>query len=283
MEKKFVANKAFLINPQGKILLIEYAPHEDHKNSAGKLDIPGGHMDHGEHPSKALEREVLEETGVQIDGSKAAPFHVDLWGVMGDVEDKPIVGLFYAVQVGEVEVVLSEEHQGVVWYDPKQEIPDRVTDAVGRAIEAYRKHQGIVTVGEQDIKGHKGLGLIQVITGNGKGKTTSGLGTAIRAAGANKKVGIVYFDKGGDSHYSERKMLEQIDEIAYTATGRDRIDPETGRFDFSITEEDKQEGARGLEQRCSSSSMKSQRMPSLFSRAETHLNHLSKKPTSSLR
>lgn len=98
---------------------------------------------------------------------------------------------------------------------------------------------------DESIKGFQGYGLVQVITGNGKGKTTSSLGLCIRAAGAGKKVGIVYFDKGGDSHYSERKILNQINQIDYVVTGRDRID-KNGRFDFSITDVDKFEGERGL-------------------------------------
>jgi cob(I)alamin adenosyltransferase len=98
---------------------------------------------------------------------------------------------------------------------------------------------------DETIKGFQGYGLVQVITGHGKGKTTSSLGLSIRAAGADKKVGIIYFDKGGDTHYSERKILDEIGQIDYVVTGRDRID-KNGRFDFSITDVDKSEGQRGL-------------------------------------
>lgn len=100
---------------------------------------------------------------------------------------------------------------------------------------------------DERIKGRKGYGLIQLIHGHGKGKTTAALGQAVRCAGAGKKVLIVYFDKGGVTHYSERAIIDQIDAIDYVATGRDRIDPVTNRFDFSITEEDKIEAARGIE------------------------------------
>lgn len=99
---------------------------------------------------------------------------------------------------------------------------------------------------DERIKGRKGLGLIHVIHGNGKGKTTSAIGTAIRAAGAGKQVLIVFFDKGGDDNYSERNILDKIDNIDYIATGRDRIDKTTGRFDFSITEKDQLEALRGV-------------------------------------
>ena len=49
--------------------------------------------------------------------------------------------------------------------------------------------------------------MILIITGNGKGKTTSALGTALRACGWEKRVAIVFFDKGG-SHYGEQNILD---------------------------------------------------------------------------
>ncbi|GJQ58918.1 MAG: hypothetical protein SCALA701_17190 [Candidatus Scalindua sp.] len=39
-------------------------------------------------------------------------------------------------------------------------------------------------------------GLIVVITGNGKGKTTAALGIAVRACGHNMRVCIIQFMKG---------------------------------------------------------------------------------------
>ncbi len=93
----------------------------------------------------------------------------------------------------------------------------------------------------------KSHGLIQLYTGNGKGKTTAALGMAIRAVAQGMKVAIVYFDKGG-AHYSERKILAERfkGEIDFWATGLDRIDPKTNRFRFGVTPEDKAEAERGL-------------------------------------
>jgi cob(I)alamin adenosyltransferase len=102
---------------------------------------------------------------------------------------------------------------------------------------------------DERIVGKQGLGLIQLFEGHGKGKSTAALGEAIRAVGAGLMVAVVYFDKGG-SHYFERDCISKYlsEKIDVFGTGRDRIDPVTGRFDFSITDEDKAEGSRGLEE-----------------------------------
>lgn len=96
-------------------------------------------------------------------------------------------------------------------------------------------------------------GMLQVFTGNGKGKTTAAFGTALRAYACGKQVGFVYFDKGG-SHYSERSLIQYLQacdqssfgKIDVVATGLDRIDPETGRFRFGVTDEDMKETTRGM-------------------------------------
>lgn len=56
-----------------------------------------------------------------------------------------------------------------------------------------------------------GEGLIQVYTGNGKGKTTAALGLAIRASGAGFNVYIGQFAKG--RFYSESASLKKIKRI----------------------------------------------------------------------
>jgi cob(I)alamin adenosyltransferase len=57
----------------------------------------------------------------------------------------------------------------------------------------------------------KEQGLIQVYTGDGKGKTTAAIGQATRAAGHGFKVGLVAFFKDPEAFgYGEYKSLEKL-------------------------------------------------------------------------
>jgi cob(I)alamin adenosyltransferase len=56
------------------------------------------------------------------------------------------------------------------------------------------------------------LGMIHVITGNGKGKTTSALGMALRAAGHGFRTLIIQFMKKGWD-YGELKAVEVVPQI----------------------------------------------------------------------
>lgn len=59
-------------------------------------------------------------------------------------------------------------------------------------------------------KSQKARGLVAVNTGDGKGKTTAALGTAVRAVGYGRKVCFIQFIKG-DWHYGELDAAKRLE------------------------------------------------------------------------
>ena len=71
-----------------------------------------------------------------------------------------------------------------------------------------------------------GMGLVDLYTGDGKGKTTAALGIVLRAIAHDLKVYIVYFMKGGYP-YGEQRVLSQLPNVEYSVYGFNRLtDPD---------------------------------------------------------
>lgn len=92
------------------------------------------------------------------------------------------------------------------------------------------------------------MGKIQIYTGDGKGKTTASLGLAIRAISRNLKVGIIFFDKGGN-YYGERKILDFLKDkgLNYKAFGEPRMTENKG-FRFTNAPADLQQAQLAIDQ-----------------------------------
>lgn len=66
---------------------------------------------------------------------------------------------------------------------------------------------------------HRHIGVLLVNTGNGKGKSSSAFGMAIRALGHGMKVGVVQFIKGAKSTGEELFLQRFPDEVSFHAMG----------------------------------------------------------------
>jgi cob(I)alamin adenosyltransferase len=78
-------------------------------------------------------------------------------------------------------------------------------------------------------------GLVQVYTGDGKGKTTAAMGLGLRAVGAGLSVYMIQFMKG--RRYSEIDAIEKIKGFTVVQFGRDEFvskkDPEKIDMDLA--------------------------------------------------
>lgn len=85
-----------------------------------------------------------------------------------------------------------------------------------------------------------GLGLVQVYTGNGKGKTTAAIGLTVRAVGRGLKVLFVQFLKP-EAGYGEQVVLDKLDGVERMCFGLPHW------VSKKPSEEDKMEARAGLE------------------------------------
>jgi len=65
-------------------------------------------------------------------------------------------------------------------------------------------------------------GIVQVYTGNGKGKSTAAFGLALRAIGRGLKVYIIQFIKGGFD-YGELYIVDKLPNLTLKAFGRGKF------------------------------------------------------------
>lgn len=79
----------------------------------------------------------------------------------------------------------------------------------------------------------KSLGLVHIYCGDGKGKTTAGMGLCMRAAGCGCRVMLYQFMK--NNRTNERKILEKAENVTII----DGLEEE--KFSFQMTEEEKAE------------------------------------------
>jgi cob(I)alamin adenosyltransferase len=81
-------------------------------------------------------------------------------------------------------------------------------------------------------------GLVQVYTGNGKGKTSAAFGLALRAIGRGLKVYVVQFIKGGFD-YGELYVVDKLPNLKLKAFGRGEFVTEKppGKEDVELAQE----------------------------------------------
>jgi len=83
--------------------------------------------------------------------------------------------------------------------------------------------------------------LVEIFTGDGKGKTSAALGMALRALGHGLRVYIVFFMKG-DFPYGEQKILSQLSNVTFDRFGfQDFVNP------ANVKPEEKEEARKALE------------------------------------
>lgn len=124
--------KGIVRNEKGEILILKRSESDDHK--PGVWETPGGGVDHEESPQKALEREVMEETGLAIIVKE--PFNVFTFRKdTGEFK----VGITFLCDLVSSEVTLSYEHSDYRWISPPSFKDFLSIPSLHQEIESYTK------------------------------------------------------------------------------------------------------------------------------------------------
>ena len=132
---------AMIFNEDDQLLCVRmnYATHD--------WTTPGGRVNAGESPLNALKREVLEETGYQVEPK-------ELIGVYAKPFEDDIVMSFEALVVSRNEWVPNEEISEVKWFHPSELPPQMSLIVQTRVQDAVARRRGVFRVFHSPDKPH---------------------------------------------------------------------------------------------------------------------------------
>jgi 8-oxo-dGTP diphosphatase len=134
--RMFVATKAFILF-QGKVLILRESTKYTDGTNASKYDVVGGRVEPGERFDSSLLREIKEETGLEVKVGR--PFFVNEWRPVVKGEQWQVVGTFFECNALSDEVVLSEDHDGYEWINPKDFKKYNLIENLISAFESYNE------------------------------------------------------------------------------------------------------------------------------------------------
>jgi 8-oxo-dGTP pyrophosphatase MutT (NUDIX family) len=119
-----------MIVRKGRILMLQQAE----RGEGAEFMLPGGHVEPGELPQQALEREVLEETGLVVTSSELA-------GVFPK-EDKPHDIYVFRVLSCAGRLILNGESLAWGWVDVRDEAEVQKLGVRRRYVDLARQVRG---------------------------------------------------------------------------------------------------------------------------------------------
>lgn len=104
-----------IVYNEDKILVLQNAEDDENPDARGTWEHPGGRVeDHDDHEKAAVQREVREETGIDIEIEEKLPrIAVEECGMVADCQ-------LYLARSSSRNVTLSEEHRDYRWIKPEE-------------------------------------------------------------------------------------------------------------------------------------------------------------------
>lgn len=126
-----------LIKKERKLLLIQRSKKDSWEPQ--KWELPGGKIDLGQDLKNALEREVLEETGLYIKATNNTTFTESYVIAKGKYTGLPYVVIVYKGTIVGGEVKLSHEHEDFCWCESKEALDMDLSIETRKAILALEQ------------------------------------------------------------------------------------------------------------------------------------------------
>lgn len=136
LPKIVMVNRCFIFDDDGNLLLVKRSSNDRHY--PGFWEVPGGKIDEGQDLESSLEREVMEETGLEVELASEL--------VSADssvVTSGPYNGMTYVVMmcIGKVQggtLQLSDEHEDCKWVSQEEAYECDITPEVRKAFSALQ-------------------------------------------------------------------------------------------------------------------------------------------------
>lgn len=125
-----------LITRKGEVLLGKKEEDEDHP-IGGEWHFLGGHLEEGEQMEEAIEREVEEETGLEVEVHQVIDVMTFSWNKDGE---KDSIQVLYHCEAEEGEPEPKEDLQDVEWVEPS-ELKDELADVEEERLENRESQQ----------------------------------------------------------------------------------------------------------------------------------------------
>jgi 8-oxo-dGTP diphosphatase len=84
----------------------------------GAWDIPGGFLQHGEHPEAGLVRELFEETGVEVRPTALIGMYLDVYADDDEPDPDYILNIYYEAEIVSGEPRAADDVAELCWFTP---------------------------------------------------------------------------------------------------------------------------------------------------------------------
>lgn len=128
---------ALVVDDEGRVLLGRRAVEP----FRGLWDTPGGFLEEGEHPLDGLRRELLEETGLEIEPVEFLGIWMDRYG--GDSSAQATLNLYWTARIVSGEATPADDVAELAWFAPNElPPPDEIAfENVPKVLAAWRARQ----------------------------------------------------------------------------------------------------------------------------------------------